>query len=514
MLVSNANTICPRLLDYFAIVGCQNAAKNIDCLQDPQILRCYPQDSHSDFELPKEVVYFCQPEGCVSGSVSSLNVDRTSFVFTLTEKDSGTVRFGISLNFYRTCSDPTDCIEENHSTVNSNCQNNAMDPENYAQKTALTSLCIISHYPFFSKFRECLHMIEHILEAGNNFFNEIQASSRTKWTLWDLFVGKVDPNTIEHPSPIIDLFHEIEFWILRLLSTPAPLPGKSCIQLSAVPEWYRTNPLVFALPDKTRLSLIDFPLHLPLELLGVETCLKVLTAIMLERKVILQSRDYNALTMSVMAFSALLYPLQYMFPAIPLLPNSLAGAENLLLSPTPYLIGIPATFLNQKKGFLIPSDVWLVDLDTNRMMGSKNIEPITPMPPLEGKELVEHLEQALSRMHSAQTTNANSETPAVGGMEPEKIIHEASDDVDVVDVATRVAMVQFFNSPNVLANLSEHTRTVRLYPRPVVAFQYYSFLKSRQDLTPFIRQLAKTQVCLNDVYSLTQSRVCFPTYKE
>lgn len=45
-------------------------------------------------------------------------------------------------------------------------------------------------------------------------------------------------------------------------------------------------PLLFALPDHTRFSLIDFPLHLPLELLGVDTCLKVLTAIMLEYKVI------------------------------------------------------------------------------------------------------------------------------------------------------------------------------------------------------------------------------------
>ena len=33
--------------------------------------------------------------------------------------------------------------------------------------------------------------------------------------------------------------------------------------------------LLFALPDRTRFSLCDFPLHLPLELLGVETCLMV-----------------------------------------------------------------------------------------------------------------------------------------------------------------------------------------------------------------------------------------------
>ncbi len=34
-------------------------------------------------------------------------------------------------------------------------------------------------------------------------------------------------------------------------------------------------PLVFALPDSNRFSLCDYPLHLPLELLGVETCLMV-----------------------------------------------------------------------------------------------------------------------------------------------------------------------------------------------------------------------------------------------
>ena len=45
------------------------------------------------------------------------------------------------------------------------------------------------------------------------------------------------------------------------------------------------HPLVFALPDHTRFSLVDFPLHLPLELLGVDTCLKVLSCIMLEHKV-------------------------------------------------------------------------------------------------------------------------------------------------------------------------------------------------------------------------------------
>ena len=67
-------------------------------------------------------------------------------------------------------------------------------------------------------------------------------------------------------------------------------------------------------------------------------------------------------------------------------------------------------------------------------------------------------------------------------------------DIDSVDIATRVAMVRFFNSPNILGNFNEHTRTLRLHPRAVVAFQYNSFVRSRPVKSAFIIRLAKTQV--------------------
>lgn len=85
-------------------------------------------------------------------------------------------------------------------------------------------------------------------------------------------------------SLILHDVREIEAWILRLLSAPVPVPGKTRVHLAVLPESVH-EPLVFALPDRTRLSLVDFPLHLPLELLGVDTCLRVLTCIMLEHKV-------------------------------------------------------------------------------------------------------------------------------------------------------------------------------------------------------------------------------------
>lgn len=54
--------------------------------------------------MPLDMVYFCQPEGCVSVGPRRTGTairEATSFVFTLTDKDSGKTRYGICVNFYR-----------------------------------------------------------------------------------------------------------------------------------------------------------------------------------------------------------------------------------------------------------------------------------------------------------------------------------------------------------------------------------------------------------------------------
>ncbi|KHJ77191.1 DENN domain protein [Oesophagostomum dentatum] len=151
-----------------------------------------------------------------------------------------------------------------------------------------------------------------------------------------------------------------------LLSSPVPVPGKTKVQLEVMPS--DISPIFeFALPDHTRFSLVDFPIHLPFELLGVDTAVRVLAAIMLEFKVVIQSRNYNAVSMCVLSLVHLLYPLEYMFPVIPLLPAYMPSAEQLLLAPTPFVIGVPASFFAHKRIKEVPNDVILVDLDTNHV---------------------------------------------------------------------------------------------------------------------------------------------------
>ncbi|XP_062140917.1 MAP kinase-activating death domain protein isoform X10 [Drosophila sulfurigaster albostrigata] len=674
-------SLCPRLVDYMAIVGAHttppmpkgNQGSKAPPVQVPDLLRRYPPSDHADFPLPLDMVYFCQPEGCTSVGprrTGSAIRDMTSFVFALTDKDSGKTRYGICVNFYRPIERPSSASgcgaasgaeragnghgghgghggggsgargrrssafrreswrksmeRSSDSAFSSDYRSNVAPSDSDRELTSrrdsdqqrlhshhhqqqqqqqqhqqqqhpqsvprlglmapsadsesggshspsprasrkrtklrnqsLTSLCIISHHPFFTTFRECLFILKKLIDACNESSSPKRVGASQKINrdnVWTVLAGHASEAT---PSIVLHDVREIETWILRLLSTPVPVPGSTRVEVEVLSPTVH-EPLLFALPDHTRFSLVDFPLHLPLELLGVETCLKVWTLIILENKVLFQSRDYNALSMSVMAFVTMLYPLEYMFPVIPLLPTCLSCAEQLLLAPTPFVIGVPASFLIYKKNFRLPDDIWVVDLDSTKLTPpTGGYDEIPPLPEPEGTILKNHLKQALTSMtatnqavssqqllpsvrdslqeppllgvsqvrlplqtppHSAQASQRNSVSAqgALMSRQPSPMNSPALNpfvygtDVDSVDVATRVAMVRFFNAQNTLANFAEHTRTLRLYPRPVVAFQINSFLRSRPRASMFLNQFARTQaVEFLAEWSLTPTNVAF-----
>ncbi|XP_019332439.1 MAP kinase-activating death domain protein isoform X21 [Alligator mississippiensis] len=546
--------ICPRLLDYLVIVGARQPSSD-SVAQTPELLRRYPLEDHVDFPLPPDVVFFCQPEGCLSVRQKRMSLrDDTSFVFTLTDKDSGVIRYGICVNFYRSFqkrlpkekgegtgghrvrdgqkapkAGDTSVAQEEVSNENSEGGSSLQAPStestpdvnrsprskrltkgtHRSRNSTLTSLCILSHYPFVSTFRECLYTLKRLVDCcSERLLGKKLGIPRgvQRDTMWRIFTGSLLVE--EKSSALLHDLREIEAWIYRLLRSPVPIAGQKRVDVEVLPHELQPA-LTFALPDPSRFTLVDFPLHLPLELLGVEACLQVLSCILLEHKVVLQSRDYNALSMSVMAFVAMIYPLEYMFPVIPLLPTCMASAEQLLLAPTPYIIGVPASFFLYKLDFKMPDDVWLVDLDTNKVIVPTNAELLPILPEPEASELKKHLKQALASMslntqpilnlekfHEGQEMTLllgrpQNDLQSTPSTEFNPLIY--GNDVDSVDVATRVAMVRFFNSANVLQGFQMHTRTLRLFPRPVVAFQANSFLASRPKQTPFADKLSRTQ---------------------
>lgn len=101
-------------------------------------------------------------------------------------------------------------------------------------------------------------------------------------TMWRVFTGALSVE--EKGSQLLADLREIESWVYRLLRSPVPVAGQRRVDVEVLPHELK-RPLTFALPENSRFCLVDFPLHLPLELLGVDACLQVLSCVLLEHKV-------------------------------------------------------------------------------------------------------------------------------------------------------------------------------------------------------------------------------------
>ncbi|VDO03543.1 unnamed protein product [Rodentolepis nana] len=529
----------PRLIDYICFVGNKNPCRNGRAISQPALLRVYPPLNHSDFALPNDIVYFCQPEGCYSTSSRSFildprhsggclpqNIKMEFFTFMLTDKESNIVRFGICLNFLRpigrrkssytskvtrrriksfrnAVSNISEqksplrmrsCDTQMDSSSSSNSsdfvRNHSVDKPDRPYTHTLTSICLVSRYQFFKKFEKCLRFLYALIQK---LHEGCKPRISGRQTVWSVLTGAVENPELLTVRKSVE---EIDTWILRLLSTPAPLAGETAVHLFLQPSELGP-PIIFALPDRNRFSLVDYSLCLPLRLLGAEKFLKVFFAILLEQKVVLESSHHDRLTTCVLAFTALCYPLQYLFTVIPLLPSSLKGAEQILQAPSPYIIGLPRSFRDSRRSFQFPKDVLLVDLDTQELYGQGAQEPIPKLPQAEEKRLLSQLNKVLAGLNetSEEQTERKEKRASSTSSELSSFDQLALNmDEESLNLAIRVAMVLFFNSPNVLGGFTEHTRTVRIYPRPVVAFQYERFMKSRPEPSPFTVVLAKTQV--------------------
>ncbi|KRY42399.1 MAP kinase-activating death domain protein, partial [Trichinella spiralis] len=504
--------ICPRLIDYLVIVGSREAnfsqarkmssfnqasdserpyiSAHTVCTNRSELLRRYPSSNHDDFVLPPDVVHFCQPDGCtVSAGSMSTSRDATNFVFTLTEKDSNKLRYGISLNFMQ----PFDARRKVAEAMQSARQSQSLTQRVKAKRRicnrfySLVSLCIISHHPFFTKFRQLLCVLRRLVDCCNEQVSLKMANNNAlvRDGVWAALLGLWHENI---PALVMDEIRQLETWILKLLSAPVPVPGLTRVELQVLPPDI-SEVMTFALPNHTRFTLVDFPLYLLIELLGSENAMTVLLCIMLENKVLFQSRDYNAVSLCVLAAISLLYPMEYLFPVIPLLPPCLTGAEQLLLAPTPFVIGIPASFFEMRQFSVLPTDIVFVDLDSSKVTIPKCVTiPVVPEP--DRRTLLAHFNQAVAFIGTPPGNNPNAEASS-----PVDTTGESSCvvDPDEIDINLRIAMVRFFNSPNILGNFSEHTRTLRLYPRPVVALLPDSLIKSRTIPSVFVRDFLQTQ---------------------
>ncbi|XP_028999555.1 myotubularin-related protein 13 isoform X2 [Betta splendens] len=295
-----------RLADYFIVVGYdqEKAGSGEAC---GKIIQRFPKKDWDGTAFPQGVEMFCQPGGW---SLSRERKVPTFFTVVLTDIDSDR-HFCSCLTFYEA---------EVNLQGSKNIEADGDEDEEDgliqpAQVFAPKSLILVSRLDYPEIFRGCLGLI---------------------YTVY-----------------IDSLSFPLEGLVSNLFAFQVPVAGGSqkLFSLGAGDRQLIQTPLNDTLPVTSKSVALLF------QQLGIQNVLSLFCAVLTEHKVLFHSTSYQRLGEACRALEALMFPLKYSYPYIPILPSRLL---EVLSSPTPFIIGVHSMFQNEIQDLL---DVIIADLD-------------------------------------------------------------------------------------------------------------------------------------------------------
>eukprot|EP01135_Chromosphaera_perkinsii_P000784 Nk52_evm72s151 gene=Nk52_evmTU72s151 len=539
-----------RFADYFVTAGLDTSGPSISAeeiisgkengasippFNKTKVIDRFPLENHSEFPLPNEVGMFCQPDGCIitskfrppeytmfalttcegqryycgcynfmepSDSLTGHLIpiprrrgsegegeqeeekcgSNASLDSTASSSSSGSTS-GVAGGAFKTAlglfnmktkdlsgkkkvkkgaSQGDEPIEERYvysSTKVEACESHP------ARLYTLKSLLLVSRLPLFNRFFRVLEGMHRRIEQTNG-------SDRD------------DGKQMYAP-------HRVEHYIVHVLmdiKLPLPSSGRG-VTFDVGPNL--NIPLTF--PPSLCFSLTDFSIHPLFQNVSVDTVIELVKIILLDGKLILCSSNYNTLTLAVFSLISLIYPMNYAYTFIPLLPNSL---KDIAMAPTPFLVGVHSSFFKDED-LCLPDDLIICNLDDGKLTPDK--PPFPEMPQEQYKKLRSGLTSALGGSHYRPTGKMvkeafslvmdyfkkEKETPK---FLEEKSLEEQKDSV-AVDLAIRLQFLHLFSS--LFQPFREYSCVLKLYPKPAVVFKA-GFLKVHPK-SEFISQLIQTQ---------------------
>eukprot|EP01136_Pigoraptor_vietnamica_P042556 Opistho-1_new@16869 len=322
-----AETATRRLVDYWFQIGCTVNDGDVDALANALQRLCditngdlesedggrqeaaaiqekvrigtvsrYPREDHFDYKFPAAIESFCLPCGPFLSEEPSPPACY-SLVLTSPEGDRA----------YVTCVALYEPISSHRQL-----------------RDVHGPLCIglISHWPIFSVMRDVLMIVRGLALGASNL----------------------------SPQPA----EAIEAAIASFVScVPVPPPGRT--EISFTIAGVRLH---HGRPHPPDLPAADFNFAPLFRRLSVESVVTLLTAILLERRIIVYSTELSMLTLCTETVLALAHPFAWHYVYIPVLPS--AYLEDMIEVPSPCIVGAHASARLRGK---MPSDIVIVDLN-------------------------------------------------------------------------------------------------------------------------------------------------------
>lgn len=362
----------PHLIEAFAIVGIEDnklpqAVDTTATLQThlrykSKVLEFYPEsfgESHLFYELP----LFCFPDGL---HISTTPIEPQCFPFVLTDQMGTRLRcasiiYSTPIENVKSCKSKlytkleqsahelqdiwkisskakrksVQCcrslslqIKKEKTVIQRSKSNNVLTAipdvsckEDISGWYAMRSICFLSHKPIF----------EFMLRALKRIYEWINQ----------------------------DEYEAVECFIHRLVGN-VPLLPCSNQPITWIMNFDKTESMKLHLPSR-QLPLLDFPIRYLLQSLELNKVIRLLFLVLLERRVVITSRNNTLITYVIEAIAALLYPFNYSHTYIPILPRRII---QFIEAPTPYLIGANVAHLKEAVHVDMTGVVY-TDLDNN-----------------------------------------------------------------------------------------------------------------------------------------------------
>uniref|UniRef100_A0AAY4E1I7 DENN/MADD domain containing 4B n=1 Tax=Denticeps clupeoides TaxID=299321 RepID=A0AAY4E1I7_9TELE len=416
----------------------------------------YPEEDLESFPLPDSVPVFCLPMG-VTVESWPLNTKYqlpvfSTFVLTTAFGDKV---YGAAIQFYEAF--PREALSERQRVCLGLVSVVDRRPITSRSVQVKKSICVLSHWPFFTVFQKFLTFVYRYSISGPHVLPlEKHISS---------FMHNVPFPSPQRPRILVQLSPYDNLFLCQPVSSPLPLSGASFVKL--------------------------------LQNLGPENACTLLLAVLTEHKLLLHSLRPDVLTSVSEALVSMTFPLRWHCPYIPLCPLRLA---DVLCAPMPFIVGVHSSYFDL---YDPPSDVVCVDLDTNTIFQSEDKKPLSwrSMPRKHGKILLNSLSNLHKTLEKSESIQKHKTPFLDSGIVLQKvtyIIHTFQKKMIQLELEIQEAFLRF---------MSCLLRGYRTYLLPITQapsdrtrdcsslFNLHGFLKSRdRTQQKFYSQLTKTQM--------------------
>uniref|UniRef100_A0A669CTF7 DENN domain containing 4B n=1 Tax=Oreochromis niloticus TaxID=8128 RepID=A0A669CTF7_ORENI len=306
------------------------------------VLNRYPEEDLDSFPLPESVPVFCLPMGVtVESWPQNTKYQLPVFSTFVLTSASGDKVYGAAIQFYESFC--RELLSERQSIRLGLLSVVDRRPITNRSLQVKKSICVLSHWPFFTVFQKFLTFVYRYSISG--------------------------PHVLPIEKHISSFMHNVPF--------PSPQRPRILVQLSPYDNLLLCQPVSSPLP----LSGASF-LKL-LQNLGPENACTLLLAVLTEHKLLLHSLRPDVLTSVSEALVSMTFPLRWLCPYIPLCPLQMA---DVLLAPMPFIVGVHSSYFDLHDP---PTDVVCVDLDANTIFQSDDKKPLSwrSLPRKHGKML-------------------------------------------------------------------------------------------------------------------------------